>query len=284
MVKKAGRRPGMKNAFKSLFPVVFLSAVLAAGAQPAEMPRVDLSDCLTLYPVETGVWLVVHVFPWPANSLLVRTGPEDMMLVDTPWEEEGTRLLLEWVRREFGEIRLTAVNTHYHLDNLGGNAVLVERGIPVWGSEMTARLFAEKAAANVQRTIAMLRGSGREKFAEAFGRVRLRPPDHLFSETAGLELRSGDGMAVLFYPGPAHTLDNIVVYFPSRRLLFGGCMIRSMDSEALGSHPEGDTSAWPASALRVLERFPELRIVVPGHGFWGGAELIRHTVELARKR
>jgi hypothetical protein len=30
----------------------------------------------------------------------------------------------------------------------------------------------------------------------------------------------------VFFPGAAHSADNVVVYFPKKRLLFGGCMIK----------------------------------------------------------
>lgn len=47
---------------------------------------------------------------------------------------------------------------------------------------------------------------------------------------------------------------------------------------------DADTAAWPASLERVRARFPEVRIVVPGHGSVGGPELLSHTLELLRAR
>lgn len=43
---------------------------------------------------------------------------------------------------------------------------------------------------------------------------------------------------------------------------------------------EADLAEWP-NTIRALERkYPEAKIIVPGHGQPGGTELLRHTEEL----
>src|SRR6185295_3616589 len=73
------------------------------------------------------------------------------------------------------------------------------------------------------------------------------------------------GTAEVFYPGPAHTRDNIVVWLPDSRVLFGGCAVRAATS-GLGNVADADLTAYPASIRRVLERYPAAEVVVPGHG------------------
>jgi len=66
-------------------------------------------------------------------------------------------------------------------------------------------------------------------------------------------------------------------------ILFGGCMIKALDAKDLGFSGDADLAAWPKSVRKVLERYPDARIVVPGHGHWRDLELIRHTIRLCER-
>ena len=105
------------------------------------------------------------------------------------------------------------------------------------------------------------------------------PAQHTFSDSAWVVPE----MIEAFYPGPDHTLDNSVVWVKKHNLLFGGCFIREQATFSLGYTAEGDVRAWPESVNRVVEYFPEVQRVVPGHGSVGNAELLSHTRELALK-
>jgi len=39
----------------------------------------------------------------------------------------------------------------------------------------------------------------------------------------------------IYYPGGGHTADNIVLWFPSKKILFGGCMLKDSNSKSLGN-------------------------------------------------
>jgi metallo-beta-lactamase class B len=88
------------------------------------------------------------------------------------------------------------------------------------------------------------------------------------------------GPLELFFPGAGHARDNIVVWHPSSGVLFGGCFVKAGNAEDLGNVADADTAAWPASLERVRARFPEVRIVVPGHGALGGPDLLTHIQAL----
>jgi glyoxylase-like metal-dependent hydrolase (beta-lactamase superfamily II) len=91
------------------------------------------------------------------------------------------------------------------------------------------------------------------------------------------------GPLEVFYPGPAHSRDNVVVWLPGQRVLFGTCAVRAAGTTALGNVADADVAEWPASIRRVLERYPQAEVVVPGHGEVGGVELLRHTITLAEQ-
>ena len=90
-------------------------------------------------------------------------------------------------------------------------------------------------------------------------------------------------MIECFYFGPAHSSDNIVVWIPSEKILFAGCMVKSIDATNLGNTADGDLNAYPHTIDRLLSRFPDAKIVIPGHGKFGGLELILHTKELTSR-
>jgi metallo-beta-lactamase class B len=76
--------------------------------------------------------------------------------------------------------------------------------------------------------------------------------------------------------------DNLVVYFDvsGKKILFGGSIVRPLENRRLGYTGDANLSEWPKSLQRILEKFPSCKIVIPGHGKWGGKELIKHTIDL----
>ncbi|MBN1290826.1 MAG: hypothetical protein JXB48_03225 [Candidatus Latescibacteria bacterium] len=84
----------------------------------------------------------------------------------------------------------------------------------------------------------------------------------------------------IYYPGETHTEDNTVVYFKGKSLLFGGCMVKSMNSQSLGFTGDANLEEWPKSIKKVIERYTGDIIVIPGHGKWGYRNLLIHTLVL----
>lgn len=77
------------------------------------------------------------------------------------------------------------------------------------------------------------------------------------------------------------SVDPIVIWIPSERILFAGCMVKCLDSDNLGNTADGDLIAYPGTMRDLMGKFPEAAIVIPGHGPFGGLELIQHTINLA---
>jgi hypothetical protein len=113
-----------------------------------------------------------------------------------------------------------------------------------------------------------------------FARSKNLPvPGHGFKDS--IELHLGNKPIKCYYLGAAHSLDNIVVWIPSEKLLFPGCMVKSLNAKDLGNTADGDLTAYPKTIDALIRKFPMARIVVPGHGQYGGLELLTHTKELA---
>ena len=245
-----------------------------AGADSYE--RIDINRDLYVRKVQEGVFVITHSFPWPGNSMIVEMKSSDLVLVDTPYTPDATRDALEWIESRLGKRDVFAINTGFHHDNLGGNSYLIERSIPIYGSELTARLLEERGEDMRAMTLDWLKAPRYQRYYDAHRRLPYVAPTHLFELEEGLRLEFGDEMVQVYYPGPSHSPDNVVVYFPSRKVLFGGCMIIGMDS--VGNTADADVAAWPGSLLD-LGQF-DFSIVVPGHGDRLDPGLIDHTVEL----
>jgi metallo-beta-lactamase class B len=239
---------------------------------------IRLSDELTAEEIDDGIYFVTHSFPWPANAMLAKLSDEDFLLVDTPWENGATETLVEWAKNELGCKNMTVINTHFHRDNLGGNGYLLGEEIPVYGSDFTVELLRERS--DPKAILRWLEKPEYKRYREVFETAELVPPDHVFPIDEGLILNIGDEVVEIYYPGPAHAPDNIVVYLKNRKILFGGCMIRSLASTKLGNLGDANVEEWPTSARTVKERYGDARVVIPGHGSWGDMSLVDHTIEL----
>jgi metallo-beta-lactamase class B VIM len=238
--------------------VAFAGEAVAAEA-PSTTPRAPrewrTGDLLLVTELAPGIWRHVS---WreidgqrvPSNGLVVRDGDE-IVIVDTAWGEEPTVALLDWVQAEIGKPVARVIATHSHEDRVGAPRTLAERGIPLLVHPKTAEIVAQRGVTTTQP----LPG-----FADADA-VRV----------GGLEV---------FYPGAAHTRDNVVVWIPSARVLVGGCAVKSADARDLGYVAEADLASWPGAMRKVRERYGEAAIVVPGHGEPGDLALLDHTVEL----
>ena len=249
----------MPGRVRLLFTISFLAASLATAPRvpAATKTAAPLQSSVKLRFLRPGVWIHTsrYVFPdgsvIPANGLVVKEG-SGLLLVDTAWGEMLTADLLDEIKREIKLPVRRAIVTHSHADRIAGADLLRQRGIPVYAHPLTIRKAASVAIAMPTDSLARLRKPGDAEFL---------------------------GSVEVFYPGPAHSPDNIMVWVPSARVLFGGCAVKSLDSN-LGNLADADTRAWPAAMRRVMERYPKAEVVVPGHGAEGGRRLLTHTLEL----
>lgn len=237
------------------FPV----AAMATGPATArtDAPREwKISERLAMKEIHPGIWIhtswrkLDNGIEFPSNGLLVRYD-DALLLVDTAWGADLTAELLDWIDAELGLPVVRAVVTHFHDDRMSGTPVLVARGIPFTGLPLT-RSLGKNAGVPLPAPIGDLRIGG----TVAIGNVEV------------------------FYPGPGHSRDNLVVWVPEAALLFGGCAVRTPDFPGTGNTADADLANWPEAIRRVQQQYPNVRTVVPGHGPAGDASLLAHTIGL----
>ena len=191
---------------------------------------------------------------YSSNGMIYTDGREALLL-DTPVSDEMTQALVRFLEDSLS-IKITGfIPNHWHEDCMGGLAYLQSRGIPAFAYHRTC----DQAKAH-----------------------DLPVPDLCFTDRMIIPL--GDLEVICDYPGPAHTLDNIVVWIPSEKILFAGCMVKSIDSRNLGNTSDGDTVNYASTIRNVIKKYGDAVYVIPGHGKWGGHELLSHTLELATRK
>jgi glyoxylase-like metal-dependent hydrolase (beta-lactamase superfamily II) len=264
--------------------MILISLLFSCSRGTAVPDGVRLSEDLVIRTVTDDVYLVTHSFPWPGNSLLVRMNRRDFVWADTPYTPEATALVLDWLKESFGSrCRITEINTGFHIDNLGGNGELIRRGIPVYGSGLTCELLETRSPETMADMITWLDNDTGREYIDAYINFTFFPPTDVFALNGETVLDFGSARAEIFYPGITHTRDNLVVYFPEKKVLFCGCMVLSAQAGKPGYVKDGDLSLWPDSLERVLSEYPEAEIVVPGHGPPGDLSLIDHTLDVLRQ-
>ncbi|MBU2102090.1 MAG: hypothetical protein KKF80_01715 [Candidatus Omnitrophica bacterium] len=143
---------------------------------------------------------------------------------------------------------------HYHDDCMGGINYLHTQGI----ESLACQLTADKCRAQ-----------------------GLTTPKTTFNERLVLDF-NGQSVAA-GYLGGGHTIDNIVVWFPAEKILFGGCLVKALSTSNMGNLAEAVIEQWAATLRRTQTTFPEAEIVVLGHGRCGGPELLEHTIQLVEQ-
>lgn len=79
--------------------------------------------------------------------------------------------------------------------------------------------------------------------------------------------------------GEGHTCDNVIGYFPLEDIMFGGCLIKEVGA-GKGNLAEANPDEWAETVKRVKAKYPNTKIVIPGHGKYGGMELLEYTITL----
>ncbi|MCK0131131.1 subclass B1 metallo-beta-lactamase [Flavobacteriaceae bacterium F08102] len=183
------------------------------------------------------------------NGLIV-LNQQEALIIDTPTDSLVSTELIEWIEKVQHSKINGVVVSHFHEDCLGGLATFHSHGIPSYANELTAQL-AQKANYPI--------------------------PQNLFKKRLDLQLGT-TGVVNQFF-GKGHTSDNIVSYFPLDKVLFGGCLIKSMNASR-GFLGDANLKEWSKTIALVKEAFPSAQTTIPGHGATGSRELLSYTETL----
>ncbi len=207
---------------------------------------INITDKLTATKIAEGVY--VHTYDNSNGIVFINNG--EAIIVSTPPSDDATLKLINWTKEQFKAKIVGYIIDRWHPDAMEGLDVVQKLGIKSYSSELT-------------RTIAKEKG--------------LPIPDAGFDSK--LELKAGNEKLICQYFGPAHTIDGIVVWIPKEKILFGGNEIRNYNGW-VGNIADANLNEWSNTIKKVKNEFGSARIVIPGHGNYGGPELLDYTINL----
>lgn len=245
--------------------------------------EMKLSDELFISKLSDTIYVVTHYFPWESNSLIVKASGKEVVLIDTPYDTSATVLMLNWINENLKPEKITAINTGFHVDNLGGNQYLREKGIDIYGADKTCTLIDRRGKHTQQQLISWLKPE-QERIKKVYEAMVFVKPNKIFKIEEGIFLKIGNLTFDVYFPGETHSPDNLVVYIKECNLLFGGCMVKALLYQNLGFTGDANIAEWPISMKKIQEKYKTARIVIPHHGMWGDMDLVQHTIDLLMKK
>ncbi|CAL2087415.1 subclass B1 metallo-beta-lactamase [Tenacibaculum sp. 190524A05c] len=236
-----------KNVFL-LFSTVFL-------LNCANKTQNFSSDLIKITKVSKHVWQHTSTLETksfgdvPCNgAVMVNDGKA--IVFDTPVGKKATKELITWVQSELNSEIIAIVPTHFHIDCLDTLEEFHNANVESYASEKTIEL-----AKNNNSSL----------------------PKNGFDSSKEFQL--GNTKVLVSFMGEGHTKDNIVAYFPADNVLFGGCLVKSLNAPK-GNLADANITEWSNTIQKIKSTYPNIKIVIPGHGKSGNSELLDYTQQL----
>jgi len=184
-----------------------------------------------------------------SNGIIYHVNNE-AIIVSTPPSDAATKELINWVRDSLDATIIAYVIDRWHPDAMEGLDIIKELSIKNYAYIETKELAIKKG---------------------------LPIPENTFSKKKTIKI--GSKRIICHFLGEAHTTDGIVVWLPNEKILFAGNEIRNYNGW-IGNIGDANLSTWSKTAQRIKSRYRKVNIVIPGHGKYGGPELIDYTIKL----
>ena len=188
-----------------------------------------------------------------ANGMYLVTD-SGVVMFDSPWDTTQFQPILDSIRVKHNKSVVICIATHSHKDKTAGLEFFRERGVKTFTTRKTDE-------------ISKIKGEKRAEF--------LMDKDTFFTV--------GQYQFQTYFGGPGHTEDNIVAWFDKAKVLYGGCLVKSVEATDLGYTGEADIKAWPATIKNIQDKFPNPNYIIPGHQSWNSREALEHTLKLLKE-
>ena len=241
MMQEGGSIAHMKKAIV----IILISVVLAAAALAADNPD------FTLKKIGDGVYAAISSDDGKAGSNAgFIVGTNSVVVVDTFEQPDAGRELLAAIQQITKLPIRYVVNTHYHLDHTGGNAVFAEAG---------ATIVAHRNLRGWLRT-ENLKFFGANPKPEQKARVEsLVLPDVVYSDA--IDIYAGSRLVQVRYM-LGHTGGDSLVVVPDANVVFGGDLVWQ---KHLPNLIDASTAPWIKTLDALLAEHSSATFV-SGHG------------------
>ena len=226
---------------------------------------------ITLSHLRGSVYVYEEKYPLSDENGAVYVGRKFVTVIGATFTPESGRLLAAEIAKVTSKPIGEVVDTNDNLDRAGGNAYFRSIGAHIVATQLTRDLL-------------------KRDWAQMVASARARLPDYpggpvvLPDETYAGDFDLQDGRIKGFYLGPSHAPDDIFIYFPEEKVLYGGCILK----EQLGNLALANLDEYP----RTLRKLKALNLgyttIIAGH--WSpihGPELVDrylHLLERGRAR
>lgn len=185
------------------------------------------------------------------NGMIVVYESESIVF-DTTTDDQSSLELIQFINQELKANIAAVIPTHFHEDCVGGMKAFASRNIPIYASKRTEELLKEN-------------------------NYPIATPLLTFERSLALPL--GNTAVYAEYIGEGHTTDNVIGYVPDSGAIFGGCLVKAWGASK-GYLGDANTEKWSETVQIIKENYPQVAIVIPGHGKPGGTELFDYTIRL----
>ena len=189
----------------------------------------------------------------PANGVYLITN-NDAVMFDTPWDTTQFQPLLDSIKVKHNKNVTLCIATHFHEDRTGGLEYYRKQGIKTYTTKKTDELS---------------KGSGKKR-AEF-----LIDKDTVFTV--------GQYSFQTYFPGHGHAPDNIIIWFEKEKILYGGCLIKSVEDDDLGYLGDASVHDYATTVKNVQKKCKKPKFVIPGHSDWSNIEALKHTLKMAQQ-
>jgi metallo-beta-lactamase class B len=251
----------MKNSFKYFLIIIFAIANLNCNAaiyNDFKSKEVYRTSNLIITQISENSF--VHIsykateeFGYVACNGLVVRDEKEVIIFDTPTNDTSADELITWLT-DILHCKINAIiPTHFHDDCLGGLKSFDKNNIPSYANFKTIELAKEND---------------------------LPVPKNGFNDS--LTLKVGKEIVTVKFFGEGHSKDNVVGYFPAENIMFGGCLIKEINA-GKGYLGDANQAAWSSTVEKVKREYPNVKVVIPGHGFYGDSKLLDYTIKLFKQ-
>lgn len=189
----------------------------------------------------------------PANGMYLLTN-SGAVIVDSPWDTTQFQPLLDSIRIRHNRSVVLCIATHFHEDRTGGLEYYRRQGIKTYTTKQTDELSKK-------------RGMKRAEF--------LIDKDTTFIV--------GQYSFQTFYPGQGHAPDNIVIWFEKEKILYGGCLVKSVEDNHLGNLSDASIKDYASTIKNVQKKCQRPKYLIVGHNDWTNTESLKHTLSMAEQ-
>ena len=225
-----------------------VAAALLHSAATAQSPLANVD--LTITHVAGNVYMIQR--PGGGGNIGAQIGPDGVLLVDSLFDPM-TDALLAAVREVTEEDIKYLINTHIHIDHVGGNENLAELGVLIFAHDNTRLRFLEE----------------KSHFPRAGGSFAPQQPVAArpvitFNDTMSFHL-NGEEVRVFLVP-PAHTDGDVFVYFPESDVLHLGDVYRTTSYPIIDVYNGGTLRGTIAAMDIAIDIAGTDTKIIPGHG------------------